>query len=323
MKPMPKLVFVHRGEAMYPMNKSLRAYLADRVECFDETPETATARPDIGECVCWHVMGMQRKSLPCKFTIHDYRSLSVGRFRGAKDWIKRHFNAIPDARVSKPEIEAVMKFRDDVDTVLIDISVSDSVLQYRKRPSQKPLYDFGYVGVMSRERGFENVLKRFLDGQQTSRTILLIGRVEDGIDQQFADADNIIFTGPLPQNEVFERLADVGVALGYFPNHAPHIYQTPTKLLEYGALGMRILCNEQPMNRARAKDYGLNAVWRNDDNLFENLPSLVDWPDNYLVDPEPLLFSTHYAQSGLESLLERAFAGSEGAKKPVSDLTRF
>lgn len=308
MSDRPKLLFIHNGDAMYPMNKSLAYQLKDTVEVFDETFESAAARPDIGECICWHMMGLQRKKLPCKFTIHDYRSLSIGRGSKLKDFLKRTLNARPDARISKPEIEAVMKFRDNVETILIDISVSDYILEYRREANAKPEFDFGYIGVMTRERGMDKVLRSYVDTMPADRKLLLVGRAEDGLQEEFGSAPNLVWTGPVEQREVFSLLSRCGVALSYFPNHFPHTHQTPTKLLEYGALGMRILCNEQPMNTARAADYGLNAVFRPDDQLFANLPAIEDWPDNYSVDPKPLLFSTHYQATGLKALLERVMA---------------
>nr|WP_272210101.1 glycosyltransferase [Marinicella sp. W31]MDC2875964.1 glycosyltransferase [Marinicella sp. W31] len=301
----PKLIFIHGGEAMYPMNKSLMARLSDKIDFFDETFESAARRPDIGECICWHLMGLYREKLPCKFTIHDYRSMSIGRFRRVKDMAKRFLNARPDARVSKPEIEKVMRFNDDVETILIDISVSDYVIDFRQPPSTAPDYDYCYIGVISRERGIERIIRQFIESAGKDKTLLLVGRVQDGIQEEFAAAKNVTFTGPVEQKEVFRLLNRSGVALSYFPNHFPHTHQTPTKLLEYGALGMRILCNNQPMNRARAEDYGLEAVWRDDDRLFEDLPGLAQWPENYEKNPVPLLFSTHLENSGLKKLLER------------------
>lgn len=317
----PKLLFIHRGEAMYPMNKSLKAHLEGRIDCFDETYESAAARPDIGECICWHLMGMYRQNLPCKFTIHDYRSLSIGRGRRIKDLLKRHLNARPDARVSKNEIEAVMKFRDGVETIIVDISVSDYVLEYRSKPVIEPEYDFAYVGVMSRERGMEKVLRQYADIMPSERKMLLIGAAQDGLDEEFAGVPNLIFAGRVEQREVFRQLQNCGVALGFFPNHFPHTHQTPTKLLEYGALGLRILCNEQPMNRARAADYNLKAVWRPDDALFHDLPPLTEWHDNYDTDPEPLLFSTHYRDSGLEELINRITDSASCSQRPSSQVS--
>jgi len=301
-----KIVFIYprEGAAMYPLTKALMASYGHAIDFSTETYESASLRTDLADCICWYTMGHYTKNLPCKFTIHDYRSLSVGRFRRLKDLIKRYTNAKPDLRIIAPTIQKDLNFTDKVKTILMDISVNELALSYRPASPVPVEYDFCYVGAMSAERKTDRMIDDFLRHRPVDSKLLMIGKAEAELVERYKDNANIIFAGPQPQKDVFALVAKSDVAVSYFPNHFPHVRLTPTKLIEYAVLGKKILANHQPMNELKSKQYSIKVVWRNDGELFRDLPAAAEWPDNMDTDPDPMMFSTHMETSGLRQLLE-------------------
>jgi glycosyltransferase involved in cell wall biosynthesis len=300
----PKIIFVHDNAGMYPLVRSLQSAFAGVIDFSTESFDTAASRPDLADCICWHVMGFYPKALPCRKSIHDYRSLSLGKLGWLKDIMKRVCNAKPDLRIIQPSISGRLGFNDGVPTVHMDVSISDSALRYRQSKSENYEFTYCYVGAMNAERRIDQVIQAFLRERAASERFLLIGSPPARLKDLFANEERVIFTGPMTQTEVFTTLRCCAVAVCFFPNHPPHTLQTPTKLLESAALGMRVLANTQPMNVEKAEQYGINAVWRGDHELFSHLPSVSDWPDNTELDPTPMLFGSHFQNCGLKVLLE-------------------
>jgi glycosyltransferase involved in cell wall biosynthesis len=300
----PKVIFVHDNAGMYPLIRSLQSAFADVIEFSTESFDAAANRPDLADCVCWHVMGFYPRALPCSKTIHDYRSLSLGKLGWLKDIVKRHCNAKPDLRIIQPSISGRLGFNDGVPSVQMDVSISDSALNYRHSKSETYEFTYCYVGAMNAERRVDQVIEAFLRERAPSERFLLVGSPPPALVDLFANEERVIFTGPMTQADVFKTLRSCAVAVCFFPNHPPHTMQTPTKLLESAALGMRVLANTQPMNVKKAGQYGINAVWRRDHELFSSLPSVTDWPDNTELDPTPMLFRSHFQNCGLKERLE-------------------
>lgn len=295
------LIFVNEGKAILPMNQAIREHFRDRFEFLDMSFDEAASYPRLSESIVWMTMGFYRKPLPAQTVIHDYRSLSVGRSARIKDIAKKYLTPKPDYRITKEEIQKVMRFNDGVPTFHIDIAAKDSILEFRK-PTTEKSYDFCYIGVINKERGLDRVLQQFI-ASTAGKTLILVGRVEDDLDKEFAGEPRLTFTGRVPQEEVFGYVNASDVSLAYFPNIYPHNRQTPTKLLEYACLGGRILANRQPMNIGIGGKYGIRMQVREDARLFHDLPALQDWEDNMATDPRPMLFSTHLEESGVGRLL--------------------
>ncbi|MCJ8145066.1 hypothetical protein MKI84_19255 [Ancylobacter sp. A5.8] len=289
---------------MYPLVKAMKECYSDTYEMEEASFETASQKPDLGRSICWHMMGYYPKKLAAACTIHDYRSLSLGRGAWFKDRIKERLNARPDIRIIQPSIADRLHFFDRVDTYLLDVAISTAVLEYHKTDPDVFSYDFCYVGAMKAERKIEVMVDSFLRHVPQDKTLLMVGQPEPYLVERYRDQPNVRFTGPVPQRQVFDYVLDSNVTVSYFPNHAPHIFQTPTKMLEYAAIGGRILANEQAMNRFTAEKYGIKAAWGSSDDLFRSLPATTDWPTNMDTDPLPMTFERHLKESGLVERLQ-------------------
>ncbi|WP_298933744.1 glycosyltransferase family 1 protein [uncultured Ramlibacter sp.] len=301
------MVFIHDGRANYPSIGAFRELWRARLAIEEMTLEAA-GKADLSDAICWYMMGFYPRKLPAALTVHDYKSLSLGRFSAFKDFLKFRFNAKPDLRILKQEIKATHSFRDDVPEVIQDIGVPDSILSYRQAVASAAEYDFCYIGAISRERRIHLMIDSFLSRFAQSKTLLMMGEVEPIVRERYRANTNIIFTGRLTQPALFENMNKCAAVACYFPNHFPHIVQTPTKLLEAAAIGSRILANEQPMNRVKASEFGMQVRWGEAADMFRDCPDQLDWADNRQFDPAPMLTSVMSSRSGLTGYIENVLA---------------
>lgn len=298
--------FVHEGKAAYPDVRAFRQYFSAEYETIECLPGEAAAAPDLAASACWYMMGFYPKKLACAVTIHDYRSLSVGRFRRVKDKLKRLLNADPDIRIfQNSAIREALDFPMDERTYYLPMGVPELFIDSRNMTAA-PVTDFIYIGSMLAERKCELMLDSFVRHFGDSKTFDLYGQPNPELEARYAGRANIRFHGLIEQDRLPSVLKAARVGVCYFPMHYPHVLQTPTKLLEYGALGMRILANEHPQSRITAEQYGLHCAWGDTSDLFANLPSNLDWQDNQAVDPTPMAWPSVIAASGVEQALREA-----------------
>ena len=301
-----KIIFVHGGREAYPEIAAYHQFFAPRYETSEARPKNLSTRPDLEKSIVWMIMGYYPQRPPAGLVIHDYRSLSVGRLWWVKDRIKRFCNATPDIRIFQNEdMRDAMGFTDDVPVCLLPMGVPPFVVDSRAAPATSYDCDFCYIGAMSAERKTQEMLDSFVHRYGTSKSFHLYGTPEPFLPARYKAHPNIVFKGRQNQQDVFAALMHARVAVNYFPNHHPHRMQTPTKLLEYAALGLRILCNEQRQSRLTAQRYGLSCLWGAAHNMFAAAPDdLASWPSNEAFDPAPLLWPHIIEASGIAILLE-------------------
>lgn len=300
---MARIIFVHEGKAAYPDVAACKSHFEDRYIVEERTP-AEVADGSAGDAVLWYMMGFHVRRPPALATIHDYRSLSVGRGRRLKDRLKRMFNYEPTLRLYQNRaIKQALGFGDSVPELFLPMGVPNDIASYRGAATAGD--DYCYMGSMLPERQVELMIDSFLKRFGAARRLTLFGAAPAALVQRYRSHANIVFSGMLPQPELFGRLGDFGAAVCYFPNHYPHVLQTPTKLLEYAALGMRIIANEQPQSRQSAAQYGIACHWGPAADMFAGAPDGFDWPDNAGLDPTPLLWGSVIRESGVEAALAR------------------
>lgn len=297
--------FVHEGKAAYPDVRAYMDYFGRDYETFECTPDQAVSADRLDYSVCWYMMGFYPRSHGCAVTVHDYRSLSVGSLRRTKDRIKRLLNARPDIRIFQNDaIRRALGFAANERTCFLPMGVPRSFIEGRDHVSE-PVVDFIYIGSLLAERKCEIMLDSFLARFGASRSFDLYGPLNPSLQQRYADHDNIRFMGLIAQERLPAILQQARVGVCYFPMHYPHILQTPTKLMEYAALGMRILANDHPQSRLTAEQYGIRCLWGATSDMFEGIPDSLDWSDNRATDPNPMAWPSVIAASGIDDLLKR------------------
>lgn len=299
------IIFVHEGKEAYPEIAAYRAFFDDLYETIEMPLATLAKAGDLTQVIVWMIMGFYPKRPPAGLVIHDYRSLSVGRLWLIKDWVKRRLNAQPDIRIFQNEaMEKAMGFRDDVTTLFLPMGVPPFVATYRAKTEEAYACDFCYIGVMSAERRTQGMINSFLKRFGAAKSLHLYGEPEPFLVELYKEKTNIVFQGRQSQQVVFAALARARVAVNYFPNHHPHRLQTPTKLLEYAALGLRIACNEQPQSRKTSQRYGVECWWGSAHDMFASMPENLAWADNSAFDPASLLWPSVIETSGIAALLQ-------------------
>jgi glycosyltransferase involved in cell wall biosynthesis len=284
-------------------------YFGDRFDVREASPKEAAALPEIEQAICWHMMGFYPRRLGCALTIHDYRSLSVGRGRRLKDLMKRVVNATPDVRLFQNQaIREALGFSADGRTRLLPMGVPAPFIAERNRVEPHK-GDFIYIGSMLAERRCERMLDSFVKRFGTTRRFDLYGPRNLDLEARYGGQRNIIFHGLVDQAELPRILKSARVGVAFFPDHYPHVLQTPTKLMEYAALGMRILANEHPQSRLTAQRFGLQCRWGSIDDLFASVPDDLGWDDNQSFDPTPMGWAVVIAKSGVEQLIDQLLPG--------------
>jgi len=306
----PVIHFVHEGKAAYPEIRAYRRYFAADYTTFESSPDALRRAKDIAPHACWHMMGLYPVDLPgAAVTVHDYRSLSVGRFHTMKDWLKRVLNADPEIRIFQNQgIRQALGFDEDERTFYLPMGVPGDFIAQRRALSDSQC-DFIYIGSMLAERKCELMLDSFLERFGGQRTFHLYGHPHsEELEARYAGRKNICFKGNVPQEQIPALLKGARVGVCYFPLHYPHLLQTPTKLLEYAALGMRIVANEHPQSRSAAAQYQISCEWGDTSDMFAQLPDELSWPDNSALDPSAMAWPSVIGASGVPDALRRAFA---------------
>ena len=231
---MKKILLLHSGRAHLPELLMYKKFLKEYsfVDC-QEAKGYSVEDFDL----IWRFMGTDfqfSKKIPC---VHEYASLSVGRAAKLKDLIKRSFNARPSLRIFLNQaIQKRYSFGDQVPYLYRDMGIDEHF--FRMEATRKE-YDFVYVGNMGADRKFYKALDFF--SRHSMGRLLLIGTPEDSLYTEYKKFDNLVFAGKIPYQEVPALARQAEYALNYIPDRYPYNIQTSTKLLEYVAMGLKVV----------------------------------------------------------------------------------
>ena len=163
------------------------------------------------------------------------------------------------------------------------------------------------MGEITRERGVDEFLAGFASARRGSETLVLVGAVEKEIADAYQGAPGLIFTGKLPQRDALDVVKNCEYAISTIPYSRPYNVQTPTKLLEYAALGKRIICNDSPSNLTAAAEFGILCKVTGRD-IFAGIGHLSDEtvPANDPSGLTHLRWNNVIASSGIDRCLNAA-----------------
>jgi len=265
------IFIIHPGKANYPEVSAYKDFFSGSCTVLDGTLSDFMSLEGRQDWVAWCIMGFYPAKIDASVVIHDYRSLSVGAFVAAKDYIKKKFQPKPDLRIFQNEaMSSVMSFSDDVETLYLPMGVPSFI--YNIEATNNPLHKqkFCYIGEMSRERNFDKVLDAFVNNDQGG-SIVLVGSPQKEIYEKYRHFPQLIFTGRVSQKEALSIVKACAFSVCYFPWHRPHKFQAPTKLLEYMALGVSVICNDAPSNLRELEKFSYPATVSGDYVFGNNL----------------------------------------------------
>lgn len=233
---MKNILLLSSGKAYLPEIEAYKKYLGNEEYQFIDSRELDVINFKEFDLI-WKFMGtdfLKNTNVP---VIHEYASLSTGRFAKAKNCIKKAFNIRPELRIFlNKNVKEEFNFNDAVPYVYRDMGVDDCF--FIKNDNKN--YDFVYVGEMSVERGITKILEKFAKDLNT-QSLLMVGEPEKLIYEKYKNFKNIIFTGRVRYKEVPQIASQAEYAINYIPDKYPYNLQTSTKLLEYVAMNLKIV----------------------------------------------------------------------------------
>ncbi len=305
-----KIFILHTGKANYPEISAYIAYFQNKG--YKVSSGMIADYGKIGDpenYVLWCIMGFYPKKLVSRYIIHDYRSLSVGSYITLKDAAKRVLQPRPHLRIfQNSSMRELMNLKDGVETILLPMGVPDWIFSSQTpRNRSLPSGTFCYMGEITRERGVHEFLAGFVSAGRSSETLVLVGAVEKEIANEYQGAPGLIFTGRLSQRDALDVVKNCTFAISTIPYTRPYNVQTPTKLLEYAALGKRIICNDSPSNLNAAAAFGIQCKVTGPD-IFAGMGHLSDnaVPLNDPSTLEHLRWNNIIAASGIDRCLDDA-----------------
>lgn len=188
----------------------------------------------------WKFMGtdiFRKLDIP---VIHEYASLSTGKFPKLKNEIKRVFNIKPKIRIFlNKNVKNEFGFNDKIPYIYRDMGIDECFFI----KTEKKNYDFVYVGSMSNDRGIVNILEKFAQDLKNS-SLLMIGEPDKSLYESYKKFSNIVFIGKLKYQDVPKIASQAEYAINYIPDRYPYNLQTSTKLLEYVAMDLKIITTD-------------------------------------------------------------------------------
>ena len=212
----------------------LARYLPD-VKAYDSA-DVGEIDPMAYDCV-WRFMGLDVSGRG-RYLVHDYNSLSTGGMAGIKNIIKQTLNTRPDRRVFlNDDVRKGFHFNDRVPYSLRDMGIDDAFFRPQVANTQ---YDFIYAGSLNRGAIITDILDRFA-GPLSGMSILLVGSADEALRARYAGQGNIIFHGKVRYDQVPGLMAQARFGLNIMPDIYPFNLQTATKVLEYCAMGLKVV----------------------------------------------------------------------------------
>ena len=114
----------------------------------------------------------------------------------------------------------------------------------------------------------------------------LIGNVEDDIYNEYKHNKDLVFTGSVPYGEVPIIASKAVYGINYIPDKYPFNIQTSTKLLEYLALGLKVITTDYQWVRDFEKLHGCSFYKLNlkQDGFNRDYIKSYDYKSNFAVE---------------------------------------
>lgn len=209
----------------------------------------------------WEFKGLGGDRPENQLLIHEYASLSTGRFAKLKNLVKSIKNPKPDLRVFlNQDVRDGFYFRDGIDQIFRDMGLDQ---QFIDVPKPKKEFDFIYVGSVSKEREIDKLLHSFTQHKQGK--LHLVGTIEDDeIYTTYKDHPDITFVGRVDYADIPELASKAVYGINYIPNKYPYTLQTSTKMLEYSALDLKIISTDYKWARDFERKHGSKFYYLNE-----------------------------------------------------------
>ncbi|HUP13452.1 MAG TPA: glycosyltransferase, partial [Niastella sp.] len=240
------------------------------------------------------------------YKIHDYCSSSVPPWRWWKNWWKSFFNAQPDYRLFLNEyVRKALNFHDHIPFGYREMGVPEHWLLTDPFLHERE-YDFVYTGDLSPVREPENLLNCFATGKMKDRTLLVIGKKYEHLQNAYGRHQNIVFTGPRPYSSMDSYILKARFGINYVIDKEPFTKQSSVRLLEYAALGLPIITTQYEWVEAFQQQYGGNFFYLKPDLSNFTWEAVNDLPYSK-PNVESFTWEQQIRRSGVLEFLESKF----------------
>lgn len=251
--------------------------------------------------VIWEFKGFGGINVKNQILVHEYASLSTGQFPLLKNKLKVKMNRKPQLRVFLNEkVKSGFRFNDHVDYCLRDMGLDESFLNVEK---EKKEFDFVYVGAVSKSRGIDKLLNIFT--KKNNGKLCLIGNVDNEIYMKYKNNKDLIFTGKVPYLEVPKIASKAIYGINYIPDQYPLNIQTSTKLLEYLALGLKVITTDYYWIRQFEKKHYCSFYKLNNSNFDLSKISNYEFKLNFKA--QNFLWDSIFEQSEIINKLKSIY----------------
>ncbi len=205
--------------------------------------------------------------------IHEYHSISTGRFPIFKNFIKTFFSCRPVYLSFLNEyVESKFFFSKRLPVFYRDMGVDNSFFDLRSHQQDK-VYDFAYFGSISARKHLLSTIFKLTDH---GFSIVLGGPVSVSDRDLIVGNSNINYVGVCSHDAVKEFLSRSKAGLNYIPDEYPLTHQTSTKVIEYLVAGIPIVSNHYHWINDHSKRYGYDFIKL--DDVFSEDISMLDFP---------------------------------------------
>lgn len=292
------VAIVLTGRAYLPEAFAYRRYLTERghrAECVDGPDAIGDA--DIAIVFSIRDQWAARRS--GAKVVHEYHSLSTGRFKAAKHLIKRVLAPRPAGRIFlNDHVAARYGFQGGTPAIVRPMGIDAEF--FGCALGSAPDKDIVYCGSLGRS----GVLPTIAKLAERGFSLLVIGGVPDGTDLGAFTGLSVEFTGQLPREALPAALARARFGLNVTPDAYPYNVQTSTKTIEYAAAGLGIVSNRYRWIEDFAGERQASILWL---DTLETSAQLVTWVTKP-VDASDLLWSRVLDDAGFEPFLQALLA---------------
>jgi hypothetical protein len=278
MKKIEKILIIPTKTALLPEVDVYKRFFSARNIDVDVAGERNKNNVSQNEySIIWQFMGIGLHSVNSdQILVHEYQSLSTPPFSRAKNQIKKVINRKPSIRIFQNRFIAdTLKFKDNVSSFFRPMGIDTSF--FPKKDVSLKKYDFVYSGAINSSR---NVLENIdlISEIFPQKKILLIGSNSNEVAKYVASHHNIYSVGKVQYSEVPRYLRQAEYGLNIVPNIFPYSTQMSTKLLEYCAVGLKIISFPTDDAMSLEKIYGGKFLYLDRQNRNSIAKGIAKYP---------------------------------------------
>ncbi|WP_318489723.1 glycosyltransferase family protein [Photobacterium leiognathi] len=196
-----------------------------------------------------------KKGIP---EIHEYHSISTGKYPRIKNIIKSIFSVKPIGySFLNKKVEKAFLFRKNIPIIYRDMGADDLFLNVRYSNIKEKKYDIAYVGSVSLREGLVNTLLMLA---KQGYKLAIIGNVNPIDTEKLKKFDNVDLFGVCDKTKIVTILALSKYGLNFMPNEYPLNIQTSTKVIEYLVAGIPIISNKYEWIDSHSNRNGYNYI---------------------------------------------------------------